>query len=178
MRIVGGTWKGRYIKVPRKGIRPTKGIVRGAIFDVISGKIKHAEVLDIYAGSGALGLEAISRGARACTFIEKLPRILYNNIKTFSPSQSITVLSNDFRPALKKLKNKKFDIIFADPPYGKHYANKTLKLIEYYNLLRNGGIIVLEHSTDEELKSMESLALLKSKKYGDTRVSFFERRKR
>ena len=117
MRIVGGTWKGRNIKVPKKGTRPTKGIVRGAIFDVIGDKIAQAEVLDIYAGSGALGLEAISRGAKSCTFVEKLPDVLFHNIKTFSPRQSVVVLSNDFRPALKKLKDQEFDVIFADPPY-------------------------------------------------------------
>ncbi|KPK63469.1 hypothetical protein AMJ83_06745 [candidate division WOR_3 bacterium SM23_42] len=177
MRIVGGTWKGRHIKVPRKGIRPTKSIVRGAIFDVIGDKIADAEVLDIYAGSGALGLEAISRGAKSCTFVEKLPRILYHNIKTFSPRQSIVVLSSDFRPALKKLKDQKFDVIFADPPYGKRYTYKTLMLIEYYNLLRNGGIIVLEHATGDELEATDSLAPFKSKKYGDTQLSFLRHRK-
>ena len=177
MRIVGGTWKGRQIKVPKKGIRPTKSIVRGAIFDVIGKKIAHAEVLDIYAGSGALGLEAISRGAKSCTFVEKLPRSLYDNLKSLSPRQSVVVLSSDFRPALKKLKDQKFDVIFADPPYRKSYAQKTLLLIEYYNLLRNGGIIVLEHTTGEEVKPTDSLSLLKSKKYGDTRVSFLEHRK-
>jgi 16S rRNA (guanine966-N2)-methyltransferase len=177
MRIVGGTWKGRHIKVPKKGIRPTKGIVRGAIFDVIGYKIANAEVLDIYAGSGALGLEAISRGAKSCTFVEKLPRNLYHNIKIFSPRQSIVVLSCDFRPALKKLKDQKFDIIFADPPYGKRYANKTLMLIEYYSLLRNEGFVVLEHATSDELEPTDSLALLKSKKYGDTQVSFLRHRK-
>ena len=176
MRIVGGTWKGRNIKVPRKGTRPTKGIVRGAIFDVIGDKIAQAEVLDIYAGSGALGLEAISRGAKSCTFVERLPDVLFHNIKTFSPSQLVVVLSCDFRPALKKLKDQDFDIIFADPPYGKHYEHKTLMLIEYYSLLRNGGIIALEHAADEEVKLTKSLSLIKSKKYGDTRVSFLSHR--
>ena len=80
MRIVGGAFNRRALKVPKKGVRPTKGIVRGAIFNIIGEMVVNAEVLDIFAGSGVLGIEALSRGARHCVFIEKNARILRLNI--------------------------------------------------------------------------------------------------
>ena len=112
MRIVGGLNKGRRIKISKRGIRPTKGIVREAIFNVIGVKVQRAYVLDIFAGSGALGLEAISRGARSCAFIEKKPKILLQNIKNLSLNSETKVMAKDFRIWLKKIACEKFDIIF------------------------------------------------------------------
>ncbi len=177
MRIVGGMWRGRFIKVPKKGVRPTKGIVRGAIFDIIGGSIKQAEVLDIFAGSGALGLEAMSRGAKACLFIEKAPKCLFNNIERFGIEKEVKVLSKDFRPALKQLRKVKFDVIFADPPYQEQYATKTISLIAQHRILRNGGMIVLEHPPGKDISLPDQFSLFKRKKYGDTMISFLEHRK-
>jgi 16S rRNA (guanine(966)-N(2))-methyltransferase RsmD len=177
MRIVGGTWRGRFIKVPKKGIRPTKGIVRGAIFDIIGTGVKQAEVLDIFAGSGALGLEALSRGAKTCTFVEKAPKCLFHNIESFDIRKEVTVLTKDFRPALKKLAKIQFDLIFADPPYRKQYATKTVSLIAQHKILRNGGLIVLEHSPGEDMSFPDTFSMFKRKKYGDTMISFLEHRR-
>jgi 16S rRNA (guanine(966)-N(2))-methyltransferase RsmD len=177
MRIVGGTWRGRFIKVPKKGIRPTKGIVRGAIFDIIGAGVKQAEVLDIFAGSGALGLEALSRGAKTCTFIETAPQCLFHNIESFDIKKEVKVLTKDFRPALKKLKKMQFDLIFADPPYRKQYATNTVSLIAQHRILRNGGMIVLEHSPGKDISFPEPFSVFKQKKYGGTMISFLEHRK-
>ncbi len=173
MRIVGGKSKGRRIKVPKKGTRPTKGIVRGAIFNIIGAKICAAEVLDIFAGSGALGLEAISRGAKSCVFIETNPKSLFENIKNlYAHDQQIKVIKNDFRFGLKILNNRQFDIIFIDPPYYKNYLQKTIELIAFYQLLKHNGIAVLEHHFTERLILPEAFSLYKQKKYGETMLTF------
>lgn len=176
MRIVGGTWRGRFIKVPKKGIRPTKGIVRGAIFDIIGHGVKQAEVLDVFAGSGALGLEALSRGAKTCTFIEKMPKCLFNNIDSFEIREEVKVLIKDFRPALKKLAKRQFDLIFADPPYRKQYATETVSLIAQHKILRSGGMIILEHSPGKDISFPDTFSVFKRKKYGDTMISFLRHR--
>jgi 16S rRNA (guanine966-N2)-methyltransferase len=175
MRIVGGACKKRSIKVPKKGVRPTKSIVRAAIFNIIGDKVADAEVLDIFAGSGALGIEAISRGAQHCTFVERESRVLWTNIENLSLGGKVTIISQDFRPALKKLKEKEYDLIFADPPYNKRLAQNTLTLIERYGLLRSTGFLIIEHSPREGIVASDALSVLKQKKYGDTIVSFIIR---
>jgi 16S rRNA (guanine966-N2)-methyltransferase len=174
MKVIGGIHKGRQIKIPKKGVRPTKGIVRGAIFNIISSHIQHARVLDIFAGSGALGLEALSRGAMSCVFIEKKPKVLRENIKNLYPrDQTIHIIPSDFRSGIKRVANKRFDIIFVDPPYHRQYCQKALALITKYRLLGNNGVLIVEHHSDEVLKVPENLSLKKKKKYGETTVTFF-----
>lgn len=176
MRIVGGAWKTRSIKVPKKGVRPTRSIVRAAIFNIIGDKVADSEVLDIFAGSGALGIEAISRGAWHCTFVERESRILWTNIENLSLGDKVTIMSQDFRPALKKLKEKEYDLIFADPPYNKRFVQNTLNLIERYGLLRTTGFLIIEHSPRERILVSDALSVTKQKKYGDTVVSFITQR--
>ena len=135
IRIAGGAYKGQRIKVPKKGIRPTKGLVREAIFNILGEKIKGAKVLDIFAGSGALGIEALSRGANSCVFIEKSPKTLLYNIEYFTLKTKTKVITGDFRAGLKKLKQQKFNIIFLDPPYQKNYNECTLTSISQYELM-------------------------------------------
>jgi len=174
MRIVGGQHKGKRLKVSKKGLRPTKSIVREAIFDILSKGINNADVLDIFAGSGALGLEALSRGAKSCVFIEKTPKTLIKNINNTSSNSKIKiqVIKDDFRMGLKRFRKTKFDIIFLDPPYYKNYINKAIKLLVRYNLLKENTVIVAEHHSDEELILPDGLLVLKKKYYGDTAITF------
>ena len=172
MRIIGGQNKRRRIKVSKKGIRPTKGIIRGAIFNIIRDKVHNACILDIFAGSGSLGLEAISRGAKSCVFIEKRPKILFQNIEDFSVADKTRVITGDFRVGLTKIGGMQFDIIFMDPPYYKNYVEKTLTLITKHHLLRKEGVIVAEHYCDEEFALPNSLFIFKQKRYHKTAVSF------
>jgi 16S rRNA (guanine(966)-N(2))-methyltransferase RsmD len=172
MRIVAGRNKGKRLKVPKKGIRPTKGLVREAIFNVIGSKIMASSVLDIFAGSGALGLEALSRGAGACTFIEHQPRVLMQNITTLQEKENSHVIKADFHAGIKKIRNQKYNIIFLDPPYRKKYVEKTLSLICKYALLHDRGIIVVEHSPKETYDMPDNLTLFKKKTYGDSAVHF------
>ena len=174
MRIVGGARSRRSIKVPKKGVRPTKAIVREAIFNMIGNRIHSARVLDIFAGSGALGIEAISRSAEHCTFVEKEPKILRGNITDLSFQEQATVLAQDFRRALRLIKKKAFDVIFADPPYNKKLAQITVDLVNRYDLLCTTGQLIIEHSPREKICVPETLSILKQKKYGDTMITILE----
>jgi 16S rRNA (guanine966-N2)-methyltransferase len=178
MRIGGGAGSRRSIRVPRKGVRPTKAIVREAIFNMIGDRIHKAKVLDIFAGSGALGMEAISRGAEHCTFVEKDPQILRCNITDLSLQEQAKVLALDFRRALRLLRKQAFDLIFADPPYAKMLAQITADLVSRYTLLCSDGLLIIEHSPRENISTPGTLAILKQKKYGDTRVTFLEHRRK
>lgn len=175
MKIVGGLKKGRTLKAAKKGLRPTRALVREAIFNIIQNKIPESEVLDIFAGSGALGLEALSRGAKTCIFIERQPKTLVKNINTLSLKKNTKIIGKDFRAALRKIREKKFDVILLDPPYRKKYLETTLNLIVKYTLLKTEGVIVAEHSADEEIIFPEQLSILKRKHYGNTTVTFFEK---
>ena len=178
MRIVGGHAKGRRLKVSKKGIRPTKGIVREAIFNIINPFVYDSHVLDIFAGSGALGIEALSRGAKYCVFIEKKTKALAENIAQLSMKESTHVVRADFRSGLRQLKGQQFDIIFLDPPYSKHYVEKGITIIAKQQLLRKDGIIVAEHAPEESFTVPEDYVLYKQKQYGDTCVTLLVHTKR
>jgi 16S rRNA (guanine966-N2)-methyltransferase len=176
MRIVGGACSKRALKVPRKGVRPTKAIVREAIFNVIGNRINNARVLDIFAGSGALGIESLSRGAKHCTFVEKDPKILRDNITALSFEKNVTVLAHDFRRALRLVRKYTFDVIFADPPYNKKLAQIAVNLVSKYDLLSDNGLIIIEHSPREKIAVPETLSTCRERKYGDTTISILEHR--
>ncbi len=171
MRIVGGQSKGKRLKVARKGIRPTKAIVREAIFNIIGSRVQAAAVLDIFAGSGALGLEAMCHGASTCVFIEKKTKSLLHNIKNLSVIGKTNVIASDFRTGLRKVSGKKFDIIFLDPPYNKNFVGITIELICRLNLLQEKGLIIAEHYPAEKFGLPDGLSILKEKHYGETAVT-------
>ncbi|OYD14811.1 16S rRNA (guanine(966)-N(2))-methyltransferase RsmD [candidate division WOR-3 bacterium JGI_Cruoil_03_44_89] len=159
MRIIGGSHKGYEIKMPRQ-IRPTSGLVRESIFNVIGDVILGARVLDLFCGSGALGLEALSRGARSVTFVEKdrrVTRVLIENIKNLGCSD-FNVINTD---AMRLSVANTYDIIFADPPYDRGYTERIIKKFEKFV-----NILVIEHSVREELDVGET------RRYGDTLVTY------
>lgn len=172
MKIISGLNRGRYLKVRKTGIRPTKGIVRSAIFNILGKKVNNSGVIDIFAGTGALGIEALSRGAKFCTFIENHPAMLIENIKKLNLQEKTKIIKRDFRPALKQLSGTKFDIIFIDPPYKKNYLVQTLNLLYFYSLIAKDGIIVAEHTHFNPWTVPPEYDILKEKRYGDTLVSF------
>jgi 16S rRNA (guanine966-N2)-methyltransferase len=177
MRIVGGAFNRHALKVPKKGVRPTKGIVREAVFSIIADTVVNAEALDIFAGSGVLGIEAISRGARHCIFIDKNTIALRVNIAALMIEEKAKVLAQDFRVALRLLKHRKFDLIFADPPYSTNLAQMAMDLIGRLEMLKHGGMMMIEHSPRQELKIPEDYSLYKTRKYGDTTVTFLKTQK-
>ena len=177
MRINSGRFKYRKLEIPESA-RPTTEKVREAVFSMLIGKVEGATVLDLFAGSGSLGLEALSRGAEFCVFNEgdrKNYKILKNNIENCKAEEISSTYNNDFRKALI-LANREFDIIFVDPPYREGYYGEVFELVEEYGLLADGGVIVAERLNDNELyDNMLGFSRIKHKRYGTIGVDFFER---
>ncbi|OGC42111.1 16S rRNA (guanine(966)-N(2))-methyltransferase RsmD [candidate division WOR-3 bacterium RBG_13_43_14] len=172
MRIVGGRNKGRSLKVAKKGTRPTKGIVRESIFNILGSLVVNAHILDVFAGSGALGIEAICRGACNCVFIETNARSLMINIDRFKIKDKCEVLKYDFRRSLKKLKGRKFDIVFLDPPYHRDYVDQTLILLHNCDLA--SGVVIVEHHAKETINLPGEWQMIKHKKHGETAISVID----
>jgi len=178
MRIISGKYKGRLIKVP-KGIRPTQGLVRKALFDIL-GDIKGLSFLELFAGSGAVGFEAISLGLAELTLVEdKLDCLLAikKNIESLK-LKACSLYPQEAEKAIRGFyKNKKeFDIIFLDPPYYEDLAKKTLKTLSAYDILAPNGFIVVQHFKKDILpENIGKLTIFKQAKYGDTVLSFYKK---
>jgi 16S rRNA (guanine(966)-N(2))-methyltransferase RsmD len=181
MKITSGKYKYRNIEVPH-GIRPTTEKVREAIFSMIMQWLPEAEVLDLFAGSGAMGLEALSRGAARCTFVEvnrQNQKVLASNIANCKAGEESTIICRDYSAALDELSAKRekpvFDIVIMDPPYEneEYYTNALLKLQEL-ELIDESSVVVCEHLYDNKLSdTYEKLAKIREKKYGTIGVDLF-----
>lgn len=176
MKITSGEYKYRNIEVP-KGIRPTTEKVREAVFSMIRDWIPGAYVLDLFAGSGAMGLEALSRGADICYFNEFNRmnfKILLLNIRNCKADDKVYVSNKDYESCLSGIKNK-LDIVIMDPPYeNTEYYGKAMNLLQEYELLEDGSIIVCEHIYNSPLlESYGNLRRIKEKKYGSIGVDVY-----
>ena len=177
MRIITGKLKGRAIPVPKSGLlRPTSDRAKEGIFSAISARtyFDNARVLDLFAGSGNLGFEAISRGAESCLFVDREPRHtrhiekLAIQLKVEAQIQTITM---DIEAFLKKDTYGSFDFIFADPPYDYHQMSEMAEIILSRNWLNKDGFLVLEH--DKRHDFSDHPAFFYSKSYGRTTASIF-----
>ncbi|MBQ8681904.1 MAG: 16S rRNA (guanine(966)-N(2))-methyltransferase RsmD [Bacilli bacterium] len=181
MRVISGKLKGRVLKGYNiEGTRPTMDRVKESLFASIQDYVEDAVVLDLFAGSGNLGIEAISNGASICYFVDynkECIKAINDNIKLFNIEDDCKVFHKDYKNALKAFKdnNIKFDIIFIDPPYKYNIKNELLTIIYNSNLLNKNGIIVFEYQTDEELENTNNYELLKNKKYGDKYISIYRK---
>ncbi len=179
MRITTGKYRNRKLHMPR-GIRPTQDKVRKAIFDIL-GDIEGLTFLEIYAGSGAVGFEALSRGVKELTLVESNPNsmdVIKKNIELLKATACILYYL-DAENAVKVIAASKgsFDIIFFDPPYRRDMAKKILQTLEGYDILAPNGLIVVQHSKVELLpKDSKKFALIKEAKYGDTWLSIFRKK--
>ena len=156
MRIITGKVKGLKLKTPKGfSTRPTADRVKESVFNVLNGMLDFSEVnavLDVFAGTGSLGIESLSRGASSVTFIDfATADIIAENLRRAKFTDVATILRGDFATSIKKIskQNKKFDLIFIDPPYKKNLAERTLELIAAHELLSEGGLVVVEHGADE-----------------------------
>jgi len=180
MRVIGGVFRGRRLKSP-EGIstRPTSDRVRESLFDVIAPRIKDARFLDAYAGTGAVGIEAISRGAKDVVFIEDARKALDSletNLKMLGITDRVRVLRQPFDRSAIALgrESAPFDLIFLDPPYGHVEILKALRLVHATALLSARGLLVAEHDATLALPPEEgSLALTRTLRYGGTVLSLY-----
>jgi len=178
MRIVGGKYRGRRLASPRGlAIRPTSDRVREAVFDVL-GKVEGASVLDLFAGTGALGLEALSRGAVRAVFVDGGPpslAVIRRNIQGLLLEQYTRVIQAHLpgRPGRLGDESGPFDLIFLDPPYGKNLIAPTLDLVVRLGLAGPDSQAVAELSAKEETPGFHSPWIgVKEKVYGQTRIIF------
>ncbi|MBW2039023.1 MAG: 16S rRNA (guanine(966)-N(2))-methyltransferase RsmD [Deltaproteobacteria bacterium] len=180
MRVIGGELRGRKLLAPRGGrIRPTSDRVREAIFDILGLEWVYHKVLDLFAGTGALGIEALSRGAQEATFVEQgkeALKTLQGNLEDLRLTSRARVLPRAAKKGIKILSEGRevFDLIFVDPPYGKDMVGKTLQEIAQRGILSPRGVIVAEHSPHESIPLPIGMGLFKQKRYGDTAISFFQ----
>lgn len=176
MRIISGKYKGKKLEgFDILGTRPTMDRVKESLMAMIQKYIKESIVLDLFAGSGSLGLETISNGSKTCYLVDnniKMIEILTKNAANMS--EDINILNLDYKVALKKFKESgiKFDIIFLDPPYKLNLINNCLELIYEYKLLNEDGIVVLEY--EDEIINNEKFNILKTKKYGSKNIQILE----
>lgn len=180
MQILTGELKGRKIRVPKGNtVRPTSGRIKKSLFDTIGEIEGNIKVLDIFSGSGGLGLECLSRGAVHVVFIEKnrhVAKILSENIKTLGLEKQAEIMGFDYIKALSILskKSRKFDLILIDPPYSIYRERDVAHMVDLGNkVLGENGMIVVEHNTGRDLTA-EGFAV-RTKKYGETLISFFRR---
>jgi 16S rRNA (guanine966-N2)-methyltransferase len=167
MRIVGGRYGGRRLVAPKDArVRPTADRVREAWMSILGDALQEARVLDLYAGSGALGLEALSRGAAAVTFVELNPpslRALNQNIAALEVEDAVTIHRGDALRYAERLPPAAFDIVLADPPYTIDHAARLVTLFRRHPF---GRILSVEHRPDLELDGDDT------RRYGDTAITF------
>lgn len=178
MRIISGKYKGIQLNgFDIKGTRPTMDRVKESMFAMIQSKLKNSVVLDLFAGSGNLGIEAMSNGSKITYFVDSnriATKVIEENIKKIHTESEFYILKMDYKQALKEFhkKNLKFDIVLLDPPYQSHFIDGILKLLVEYNLLKEDAIIVCEYDK-EELHS-DILTCIKEKRYGDKYVKIYQ----
>lgn len=179
MRVISGLYKGRVIEgFDIDGTRPTQDRVKESIFSTIQNYIDESIVLDLFSGSGNLGIEALSNGAKECYFVDnnkKAVSVINGNINKLGIANGV-VINDDYKNALDYFKNKKkvFDLIFLDPPYKFEYIDDIVKYIIDNNLLNKKGLIIceFEHDINKDYKELE---LFKEKKYGYKKVIIFKK---
>lgn len=176
MRIIAGVWGGRRLPGAPPGVRPSSDRVKEALFSMLSPRLAEARVLDLYAGTGALGLEALSRGAAHTTFVERslksLAAIERNLDELRVPAASYRVVRGDALAFLAEAEAGDFDIVLVDPPYAE--VEGVGPQLEGQSLAEDGRLI-LEHDKRARVRVADSLAPVEVRRYGDTCLSVFTR---
>lgn len=183
MRIVAGSKRGLKLNtIESDSTRPTKDMVREALFSIILEYIPNSTVLDLFAGSGAIGIEALSRGASKCYFSDNNPeciKVIKDNLTKASFLNQSETYKLDYLDMIDKVRNVSFDVIYIDPPYNLGLGIKAIERISSYDLLKKNGILVFETDTGELAPDeIGVFTKIKSKKYGRNFLSFYERKEK
>jgi 16S rRNA (guanine(966)-N(2))-methyltransferase RsmD len=182
VRIIAGAYKGRRLAPVKGRTRPTSAMVREAIFNIVGPAVVEAQVLDLFAGTGALGLEALSRGAKEAVFVEGHPAalaVLHRNINTLGVALQTQVAPLPVMAALKRLarQGRRFSLIFLDPPYGQELLPAALVALATSGLLAAGAMVVAEMGARQEVLALpDFLDFMTTRRYGDTQVAFWRAR--
>ena len=179
MRVIAGEFRSRRLCRPPPGVRPTSDRVREALFDSL-GAVDGAKALDLYAGTGSLGIEALSRGAISAVFVDTSRRsvgVLQQNLSSLDLSERTRVMVLDARAALRRLEEEgeRFDLVFLDPPYGSVETGAVTTALAETPVLAPGGQVVVESATRETVAWDSGLDLRFERCYGETRITRFEK---
>ncbi len=176
LRVSGGEARGRRLKAP-KNIRPTQGMVKQAIFNMVGAGIDGAQVLDLFAGSGALGIEALSRGASSVTFVDQQPRglaILRQNLDALGFKERARLVRSDVVRWLEASPDavRAADFVFLDPPYEDVVLDRALKVLD--REATAAATVLAEHSRRQQLPGLSRLRVDRQRRYGDTMVTVYK----
>jgi len=177
MNVIAGSARSLKLKAPN-GIhtRPTGARVKESLFNIIANSLYEADFLDLFSGSGAIGIEALSRGAANAVFVDNCSKsidIINQNLKFTKLSDKADIIKADAVNAIYNI-NKKFDIIFMDPPYYKGLTQQTLTAINDKKILKKDGFIIAEQALDEPEPYVEGLKIFRIKKYKNSKMTFIE----
>jgi 16S rRNA (guanine966-N2)-methyltransferase len=180
MRVIGGNARGRQLKVPKgQALRPTAGRVKESLFDILPHDLSGAKVLDLFAGTGNLTIEALSRGAVEAILVDSSAqsgKAIRENLRRLNLASRGKLWIMPVTRALPLLarQGETFDLIFMDPPYERRLIEPALKIIDKETLLRDSGVLIAEHSVREPITfHLETLNLTDQRRYGSTTLSFF-----
>ncbi|MBQ7307611.1 MAG: 16S rRNA (guanine(966)-N(2))-methyltransferase RsmD [Clostridia bacterium] len=179
MRIIAGKFKGTQLNdFSHEGTRPTSDKARGGIFNTLIYEVENGVFLDLFGGTGAMGIEAESRGAKKVYIIDnntKSIKVIKENCKKCK-TQNVAVIQKDFKEALKLLQkeNIKLDVVFLDPPYKEEFAKKAIELLIEYNLIDEYSVICYEHDNQKGDLGIEEIDLEKQRKYGIAIVDYYK----
>lgn len=181
MKVISGTLKGRTIEGYNiEGTRPTMDRVKESLFGMIQNNIKNSTVLDLFAGSGNLGIEAISNGAKICYFIDnnhEVIKTLKKNITLLNIESKSKIILSDWKKSLNNFSNQNlsFDLIFIDPPYDYDVYEKILHKVSTLNLLNDYGLIILEHRNLKLPSTYLNLTIYKERNYGNKSITIYKK---
>ena len=185
MRIIGGDAKGRRIYSPKNSkTRPTSDGIKESLFNILQ-EVSGKSFLDLFAGCGNVGLEALSRGAAKVVFVEKNPvmvNAIKRNLLELGINNKYQILETEAAKGIKKLQRKgeKFDFLFADPPYEKGFIREIFQYLGEGEMISSDGVAIFQHSVREDIPGTltGTFILTDQRRYGDTRISFFKRMER
>lgn len=178
MRVISGSARGLRLKAPEGlNTRPTLDRIKESLFNILAMDLPEADFLDVFSGSGGIGIEALSRGANSAVFVDESKQsveIIKENLQFTRLGDRALVLNLDFKTAINRLKNegKSFDIIFMDPPYNKGFVQEALEEIYRSGLLNADGFIIAEQAMEDELPSVKGLEIFRVKEYKITKMTF------
>lgn len=175
MRVISGSARGRILQaVPGKDTRPTTDKVKESVFNILQFRLYDAAMLDLFAGTGQMGIEALSRGAAKTVFVDRAPKaisIIRKNIAAARVENRAEVLQMTYQQALQQLKGQKFDILFLDPPYGGELLNSALNAVESFDILSTDGIIICESSVEDTIVCPDAFCVYRTYEYGTIRLT-------
>lgn len=178
-RVIGGSAGGRRLKSPPGGVRPTAAIIRRSLFDILGPEVFEARVLDLFAGAGGLGVEALSRGAAACDFVERDRRcvaVIRTNLELIKESQGVARSRVDCAPVEAWLRRRQselgaYDLVMLDPPYGDPGLQNVLSHLARPGALKAGALVVLEERADREVEPPDGLKVVRRVAHGESALT-------